>query len=151
MLKSSNSTTVSSYLTIALLLFGVVACSESERASERQRPPAPVKVASIEAGTIRGQRTFSGALEASEDFTVSPKVGGRIDEILYDLGDSVPRNAIVARLDDAEFQQDVARAEADRMVARANFVESESSLLLTQRSIVRSESSRSTRSLRYFS
>jgi RND family efflux transporter MFP subunit len=120
----------------------MVACSEGEQSSGRQRPPAPVEVAPIETGTIRGQRTFSGALEASEAFTVSPKVGGRIDELRFDLGDIVPRNAVVARLDDAEFQQEVARAEAELMVARANFAESESSLTLTRRSIRRSETLR---------
>jgi RND family efflux transporter MFP subunit len=101
-----------------------------------------VEVAAVEQGMIRGLRTFSGALEASEAFTVSPEVGGRISEIYFDLGDFVPRGAVVARLDDAEFQQDVARAEADRLVARANFVESESSLTLTRRAIARSETLR---------
>lgn len=137
-----NATIAARCLTAFALSLGLVACSETEQASERSRPPAPVEVAPIEEGTIRGQRTFSGALEASEALAVSAEVNGRIDEILFDLGDRVPRGAVIARLDDAEFQQEVARAEADLMVARANFVESESTLLLTQRSIARSETLR---------
>lgn len=124
-------------------LLALSACSDGgEQTTDRQRPPAPVETAPVENGLIRGQRTFSGTLEASEAFTVSPKVGGRIEAIFFDLGGFVLNNAIVARLDDAEFQQDVARAEADLLVARANFIESESSLTLTRRSIERAETLR---------
>lgn len=142
MLKSSNLSTATRCLSAACFLVWLTACSESNESAQRQRPPAPVEVAPVSEGTIRGERTFSGALEASEAFTVSPKVDGQIVELRFDLGDLVPRDAVVARLDDAEFQQEVARAEADLLVARANFVESESTLLLTQRSITRSETLR---------
>ena len=124
------------------LLLSLMGCSGGDERSPRDRPPAPVEVATIEQGLIRSQRTFSGALEASESFTVSPKVGGRVEALLFDLGDSVPRDAIVARLDDAEFQQDLARAEAELMVARANFAEAESSLTIARRAITRAETLR---------
>lgn len=123
-------------------LFCLIGCSGGDERSARERPPAPVEVTAVEQGLIRSQRTFSGALEASESFAVSPKVGGRIEEMVFDLGDAVPRDAIVARLDADEFQQDLARVEAELMVARANFVEAESSLMITQRAIGRSETLR---------
>lgn len=118
------------------------ACRDGIDSTGRSRPPAPVEVAEIETGLIRERRTFSGTLEASESFAVSPKVGGRIEALFYDLGDTVAQGAVVARLDDAEFQQDLASAEAERMVARANLTEAESALVIARRAIERSEALR---------
>jgi RND family efflux transporter MFP subunit len=93
----------------------------------------------IEVGSIRSLRTFGGALEARASFFVSPKIGGRLEAILVDIGDSVERGAVVARLDDAEYRLDVAEREADLLVAKANLAEAISSLEIAKRSMERSE------------
>lgn len=120
----------------------MVACGPGGEREGRQRPPAPVEVVAVEKGLIRNQRVFGGTLEASESFAVSPKVGGRIEALYFNLGDTVPRDALVARLDDDEFQQDLASAEAERMVARANLTEAESALVIAQRAIERAKALR---------
>lgn len=125
-----------------VLSFYLIGCGESEQATSRERAPAPVEAAPVEQGLIRNQRTFSGSLRAGESFSVSPKVGGRIEAIYFNLGDQIPRGGVVARLEDAEFRQDLARAEADLLVAWANFVEAESTLTLTRRAITRTETLR---------
>ena len=73
---------------------------------------APVEVAPIEHGSIQLRRTFSGALEAQAEFVVAPKVSGRIVRLDVDLADTVTRGQIVAWLDDDEYVQIVAQAEA---------------------------------------
>ncbi len=125
-----------------LLLAGavvLVSCSENKRDEHRERPPAPVEVASVETGPIRALRTFSGALEARSDFMVSPKIGGRLEAMLVDIGDPVERGAVVARLDDAEYQQALAQAEAELLVAKANHAEAQSALDIATRAIERTQ------------
>lgn len=102
--------------------------------------PMPVEVGTIEREPIELRRTFTGTLEASAAFVVAPKVGGRIEELTPDLGDNVAWNQVVARLDNAEFRQAVAQAEADVEVAKANLKEAESLLEIARREVQRVES-----------
>jgi RND family efflux transporter MFP subunit len=97
----------------------------------------PVEVAAIERGPIERRRTFTGTLEAHAEFVVAPKVGGRIEQVDVDLGDTVTRGQVVAKLDNAEFVQAVEQARAGLAVAEANLAEAESLLKIAQRELGR--------------
>jgi RND family efflux transporter MFP subunit len=100
----------------------------------------PVEVAQIEQGPIALQRTFSGELEALAEFVVAPKVSGRVERVLVNIADTVQRNQIVAELDNAEYIQAVAQAQADLEVARATLSEAKSILEISNREFKRTES-----------
>src|SRR5690606_11288347 len=102
-----------------------------------ERPPAPVEVAPVARGELVHRRTISGTLEASASFVVAPKIGGRVEELRVDLADPVKRGERVARLDDAEHQQDVAQAEADLAVAEAQLAEAKGALEIAERTLNR--------------
>jgi len=102
--------------------------------------PVPVQVAPIEHGPIALQRTFSGELEALTEFVVSPKVSGRVERVLVNIADQVKRGQVVAELDNDEYIQAVAQAQADLEVARANLSEARSALEIANREYKRSES-----------
>ena len=102
-------------------------------------PPAPVAVRPAERGPITLQRTFSGTLEASSEFLAAPKLAGRVERVLVDLGDPVQRGQAVARLDDAELVQAVHQAEADLAVARARLAAAGSAQELAARKLKRTE------------
>jgi len=111
-----------------------------QRPGERTRRGssiAPVEVAPIEHGPIELRRTYSGTLEARSEFVVSPKVSGRIEKINVNLADSVARGQVVAELDNDEYVQAVAQAEADVAVARANLVQAKSALQIADRELQR--------------
>ena len=128
------------YLLLVLCLVnGLAGCSKRQEDRRGEHPSAPVEVAEIESGTIRSLRTYSGALEAHSSFMVSPKIGGRLEAMLVDIGDPVERGAVVARLDDAEYQQGLAQAEADLLVARANLGEAISALEIARRAMERTQ------------
>ena len=110
--------------------------------SERDTPPAPVEVAPIEQGTIVFNRTFSGTLEATAAFQVSPKISGRVERMAVDLADAVERGQTVVELDDQEYVQAVSQAEADQAVARANLAEAQSALEIANRELGRIETLR---------
>jgi len=118
---------------------GYLLWPDSDDAGKREKKTraVPVEVAQIQQRPITLRRNFTGALEASAAFTVSAKVDGRIVELEVDLGDSISRDQLVARLDSAEYQQTVARAEADLAVARANLAEARSLLVIAERELQR--------------
>ncbi|MDT8388182.1 MAG: efflux RND transporter periplasmic adaptor subunit [Thiogranum sp.] len=98
---------------------------------------APVEVADIQRGPIELRRLFTGTLNARAEFVVAPKIGGRVEDLLVDLGDRVERGQVVAELDDAEYVQAVRLAEAELAVAAANLAEARSQLALAERELQR--------------
>jgi RND family efflux transporter MFP subunit len=81
---------------------------------------APVETAPIERGAMEQRRTFSGTLVSNAEFLVAPKVSGRVEHLAVEIGDPVVRKQEVARLDNDEYVQAVAQAEADLAVADAD-------------------------------
>ncbi len=100
----------------------------------------PVEVAQIQRGPIALQRTFSGELEALAEFFVAPKVSGRVERVIVNIADTVKRGQVVAELDNDEYVQAVAQAQADLEVARAKLSEAKSALEIASREFKRSES-----------
>ncbi|MBI4774432.1 MAG: efflux RND transporter periplasmic adaptor subunit [Deltaproteobacteria bacterium] len=104
--------------------------------------PAPVEVAEIRQGPIVLRRTFSGALEALAEFVAAPKVSGRVKRMVVNIADRVARGQVVAELDNAEYVQAVAQAQADLVVARANLAKAKSALDTSVREFKRTKSLR---------
>jgi RND family efflux transporter MFP subunit len=102
--------------------------------------PVPVETAQIQHGPIALQRTFSGELEALAEFVVAPKVSGRVERVKVNIADTVKRGQVVAELDNDEYVQEVAQAQADLEVARANLSKATSDLETSNREFKRTES-----------
>lgn len=133
-------------ITLILVAVGLVAGLVQQRLESLAEAPAsrgeakravPVEVAPIEQGPIELRRSFAGTLEANAEFVVAPKVSGRIEQLSADLADIVTRGQLVAKLDDAEYVQALAQAEAGLAVAKANLSEAESLLKIAERELER--------------
>ena len=84
--------------------------------------PVPVISHAIERGMIVADVMGTGTLEARVETTISPKISGRIVEMLVDQGIRVSRGDLLVRLDDEELQQQVAIAQANVDAATAAIV-----------------------------
>ncbi len=141
---------------LALVLIAAAAAAwwwtQGERSAEPGRPgqagqqrAVAVEVAPVSQGNIRQWASFTGSLTAASQFDVSTRIAGRLEELLADLGDTVERGQVIARLDDEEVQQDLAQARAELAVARANLAEAEASLEAARRSLNRTRELREQR------
>lgn len=92
-----------------------------------------VEVAPVTFADIQDEDIFTGSLRASAQFVVAPKIPGRLERLLVDVGDSVRRGQLVATLDGDEYGQVVKQAAAELEVARANVEEARSALEISQR------------------
>jgi RND family efflux transporter MFP subunit len=99
--------------------------------------PAPIEVAHVQRGPLSLMRTFSGTIEPHAQFTIAPKVSGRIRQLHVDVSDTVVLGQLVVEMEDAEFEQEVIEAEAQLSVAEANQVEAVSRLEISQRELNR--------------
>jgi RND family efflux transporter MFP subunit len=114
---------------------------ESSRGAGLERTAAPiaVEIEAVRKATIRDSGNFTGTLAPKSQFIVAPKISGRLERLLVDIGDKVSRNQLIAVLDDEEYSQQVRQAEADLLVAKANIEEYKSSLDVARRELERVE------------
>ncbi len=89
--------------------------------------PVLVVAEQIEKGTIVAEVMGTGTLEARVEATVSPKIQGRLMEVLVDQNDGVAAEQPIAVLDDAELKEQVAVAQAtlDATIATIDRVRAE--------------------------
>ena len=138
MRKGCLARTVVILLVVLAVAIGVVLVRRLIQSGDRRQRDDkarafPVETAPVRRGPLEERRVFSGTLEASARVDVAPKVAGRIIRVAVDIADPVTRDQVVVILDDAEYRQAEARAEADVAVARARHAEANSQLDIARR------------------
>lgn len=137
-------------LLAALILLGAAAAWQIFQ----RMPPSPatspagrgnavaVETAPVTTGPITEEGIFTGTLLPESQYTVAPKVAGKLEKILVNIGDRVTRNQLIALQDDAEYLQQVDQAKAELDVAVANVEENRSALSLAEREFERARALR---------
>jgi HlyD family secretion protein len=101
-------------------------CHKGGPTTEAGHPPRAVTVTTVETRPIVGALAASGDLVPREEAAVLPEVGGyRVAEVLADVGQSVRRGEVLARLDPALIQAQVAQQEALTAQAEAQAAQAE--------------------------
>ena len=100
-------------------------------------PPMPVEVVAARSDTVVDAILATGQIEAMQSVELRPDIEGRIAEILVREGAAVARGAPLFKVDDAELRAEVARAEADRDLARQSLARTRE--LLDQKASSQSE------------
>ena len=95
---------------------------------QRRDVTIAVEVALVKKTSIREVRSFTGSLYPLSEFIMAPKIAGRLEKILVNIGDTVKSGQLVAVLDDDEYLQQVSLAKAELEVARANLQERKSTI-----------------------
>jgi len=105
-----------------LSVTAVVGCNKAESEGGGGGGPGgfslPVEVATARVDTVVDAITTTGQIEAVQAILLRPEVDGRIVEILFREGSTVAKDEPLFKVDDAEIGAQVARAEADRDLAR---------------------------------
>ena len=109
-----------SYRSLAVVLVLAAACSKAKSAAPGGggMPPMPVEVSAVIRDTVVDAIAATGQIEAVQSIELRPEVEGRIVEILANEGQLVGAGEGLFRVDDAELKAQVARADADRQLAR---------------------------------
>ncbi|MBN1916345.1 MAG: efflux RND transporter periplasmic adaptor subunit [Verrucomicrobia bacterium] len=104
----------------------VTADEDSDRG--RGQRAVPIEATPVRQQTIRDIAEFTGSLLPKSQFIVAPKIPGRLEKLLVNIGDLVKDNSQIASLDSEEYAQQVAQATAQLDVSRANLVDAASEL-----------------------
>jgi RND family efflux transporter MFP subunit len=81
--------------------------------------PLPVEAQAVKSGPIVTEVMGTGTFEARVGASVSPKISGRIQQMLVDQGDAIKQGQLLAVLDDGDLRQQVQIAEATLAAIRA--------------------------------
>ncbi len=104
------------------------------------RPAVAVNIDEVKYAPIQEVREFTGTVYPLYQYIVAPKVSGRIIEINKRIGDWVQKKEVIARIDDAEYQQAVREAEANLKIAKSSLSESKSQFGLARQELKRVQS-----------
>jgi len=107
----------------ALLLAG---CGGTEEKEEAIRP---VFYQEVGKSITQNVRSFSGVTQSATEAKLSFKVGGLIENVTIDMGDTVKRGAVIARLDDTDYRINYNKAEASLKNAEAQLAAAKSAFL----------------------
>ena len=91
----------------------------------------------VKKGSIRDVRVFTGSVLPKSQFVAAPKVGGRLERLKVDIGDTVRSGDLIAELDGMEYDQQVRQAKAELDVAKANVTDAKSALDIAQSELER--------------
>lgn len=80
----------------------------------------PLATAPVQYREVAQTWSADGIVEAVRQSTVSAQIGGRVKEILFDVGDTVKKGQLILRIDEREAAQVLAGSQAQVMQAQAN-------------------------------
>lgn len=105
----------------------------NQTVEDKQVKKIAVAVVHPERRQMLDSREFTGTLRADSSFELSPKVGGRLEELNVHLGDKIEPGDIIAKLDDTEYIQAVEQAKADLEISKAQLIEAQIALNQAER------------------
>ncbi|HLA41778.1 MAG TPA: efflux RND transporter periplasmic adaptor subunit, partial [Candidatus Glassbacteria bacterium] len=82
---------------------------------------------------------FTGSLLPRSQFIVAPKIAGRLEKVMVDIGDEVEFNQLIAVIDDQEYARQADKAQAEFQVSRASLEEARSSMEVARREFERAK------------
>jgi membrane fusion protein, multidrug efflux system len=91
-------------------------------AAKAAPPPTPVSVATVEQRDVATWDEFSGRLEAVERVEIRSRVAGTVEKVHFREGSLVQAGDLLLTIDQAPYQAEVARAEAQLAATQARVV-----------------------------
>lgn len=123
-LKDINKRTIIIVLTIFLTATLFSGCSKKKQ-EEVTVSLTPVETYNAAKGAIQVTYSVSGRIEALKEVAIVPKIAGKVERVLKDLGDEVGKDEILFTLDKTDLYQKLEQLDA---TLRENLITAESAL-----------------------
>lgn len=111
---------------IILSVLLLAACSRKEEPEEQIRP---VFYQKIEKQSVSEVRSFAGISQPHNEAKLSFRVGGNIEQIAVELGDTLKKGQVVARLDDTDYRINYNKAVMSQKNAQVQLIAARSAYL----------------------
>lgn len=114
---------INKFTILACFSLLLTACSEEK--PEIKVAPKPIVWIKTQNAASSQIRRIPGTLQAAEKADLSFRVGGKVDEVLVDLGAAVKRDQVLARLDESTYELTTKSAEGSLQKANAVLIETQ--------------------------
>ncbi len=112
------------------LAFGLASC---QRSSSSAGPAAPsVTVTRVARATIEIRLDYPARIRPRQEIVVSPKVAGRVSQVLVDVGQRVSAGQLLFTLESTDYDAQARQAQAALESAKANLTRTSDSSLSSQ-------------------
>ncbi|NEU74684.1 efflux RND transporter periplasmic adaptor subunit [Hassallia byssoidea VB512170] len=95
----------------------------NSEAAAKKPMAIPVKLATVETGTIRESSEFIGSLEASRSVPIKPRIEGRISQVVVKEGDRIKQGQVIITLESDDVNAQLLQQKAALERAQANLAE----------------------------
>ena len=112
-----------------------ISVSGESQGRGRRGASVAVEAVPVKTGTIQDTGSFTGSLVPKSQFVVAPKIAGRLEKLLVDIGDHVERGQLIAVIEDEEYGQQVEQAQAGLQASNAYLEKAKQSLIIAQRDL----------------
>lgn len=109
------------FIPIVILALVAGGCGRKTNATTSSVPEIPVKVTTVQKGNLGEVFVTTGALEANQEVTITPKVAGRVAKIHVKMGDFVEANQVLVQLEQNDYEIGLTSAEAAYKLSKENF------------------------------
>lgn len=101
--------------------------SSAASVSDRGKQAIPVQTAGVQTGDLSSVNTLTGTLTANLQTSLGAKVGGNVQSVSVDVGQTVHAGQVLAQLDPSDLQKQLAQVEAQLQVDEAQLQSSQHS------------------------
>jgi membrane fusion protein, multidrug efflux system len=112
-------------LSLLIVMTAAAACNRDEARAEPAANNAvvvgPENIAVVRLQDVRSGPSLSGSLQPEQDATVRAELSGAVVQTLADVGQRVPRGALLARLDDRAIRDSYLSAQTSVLTAQNNY------------------------------
>ncbi|EHS55568.1 efflux transporter rnd family, mfp subunit [Paenibacillus sp. Aloe-11] len=135
-----NSTRIKMLVTGVTFAMVVSGCSSASEDTTTAKSGQPVQIQKVTMKPLGNEFNLAGTLQASHEATVSFEADGRILNTMVEVGDSVQKGSILAKLDTSAYQLQLDRARATMEKAKAGVSQADASVQSAQAGIRNAQS-----------
>ena len=129
---SPKSAVSSKILGASLLILTLTGCGKQQLEAQAPPPAVPVEIKDLGSSNVRSSAEFVGNLEAKQRVALAPRVDGRVLKIAVQEGDQVKQGELIVQLQLNREQGEVAAAESEVNIRRANLSNAEAELRVAE-------------------
>lgn len=115
-------------LTFSSIMAGCSSSEETVATTAENANLSAVEVMTLKPDTIERNLTYAGKIDANKTVAVTPKISGRVSEILVNEGDYVTEGQPLFVIDDSDIQDQIASLESQLRVSDAGVSSAEEGL-----------------------
>lgn len=124
---------------IFLLLIAIISCGKNEDIKVAEETNRLVRYTVVDDSEVDTSRRFAGLVQSDDQFKLSFRVSGTLEDLYFNIGDRVKKGETLARLDNETYTIDLRDKKANYESAKADILKAKADLKNSENEYIRIE------------